>query len=86
MEREVKPLQKIGGKKMNEEMNVQTPVTDVTENTEAQAVEQFEEGIELTDTASNEETKDVKTYSLHHAQLKSCSRYGGAFGPPEEDD
>lgn len=48
---------------MNEEMNVQTPVTDVTENTEAQAVEQFEEGIELTDTASNEETKDVKTYT-----------------------
>lgn len=48
---------------MNEEMNVQTPVTDVTENTEAQAVEQIEEGIELTDTASNEETKDVKTYT-----------------------
>lgn len=48
---------------MNEEMNVQTPVTDVTENTDAQAVEQFEEGIELTDTASNEETKEVKTYT-----------------------
>ena len=48
---------------MNEEMNVQTPVTDVTEKTEAQTVEQFEEGIELTDTASNEETKDVKTYT-----------------------
>jgi len=48
---------------MNEDMNVQTPVTDVTENTEAQAVEQFEEGIELTDTASNEETKEVKQYT-----------------------
>ena len=42
---------------MNEEMNVQTPVTDVTENTDAQAVEQFEEGIELTDTTSQEEEK-----------------------------
>ena len=49
---------------MNEEMNVQTPVTDVTENTDAQAVEQFEEGIELTDTTSQEEEKkEVKTYT-----------------------
>jgi len=64
MEREVKPLQKIGGKKMNEEMNVQIPVTDVTENTDAQAVEEIEEGIELTDTASNEEEKkEVKQYT-----------------------
>ena len=63
MESEVKHLQKIGGNKMNEEMNVQEPVTDVTENTDAQAVEQFEEGIELTDTASNEEKKEVKQYT-----------------------
>lgn len=48
---------------MNEEMNVQEPVVDTTENTDAQAVEQFEEGIELTDTASNEETKEVKQYT-----------------------
>ena len=48
---------------MNEELNVQEPVTDVTENTDAQAEEQFEEGIELTDTASNEETKEVKQYT-----------------------
>lgn len=48
---------------MNEELNVQEPVTDVTENTDAQAVEDIEEGIELTDTASNEETKEVKQYT-----------------------
>lgn len=49
---------------MNEEYDVQTPVTDVTENTEAQSVEELEEGIELTDTASNEEEKkEVKTYT-----------------------
>ena len=48
---------------MNEEMNVQEPVVDTTENTDAQAAEQFEEGIELTDTTSNEETKEVKQYT-----------------------
>ena len=48
---------------MNEEYDVQTPVTDVTENTEAQSVEEIEEGIELTDTASIEEKKEVKTYT-----------------------
>ena len=48
---------------MNEELNVQEPVTDVTENTDAQAVEDIEEGIELTDTATNEETKEVKQYT-----------------------
>ena len=54
---------------MNEEMNVQTPVTDVTENTDAQAVEQFEEGIELTDTASQEEEKkEVKTYTAEEVE------------------
>jgi len=44
-------------------MNVQEPVTNVTENTDAQAVEDIEEGIELTDTTSNEEKKEVKTYT-----------------------
>ena len=40
------------------------PVTDVTENTEAQPVEENEEGIELTDTTSNqEENESVKTYT-----------------------
>ena len=48
---------------MNDEMNVQEPVVDTTENTEAQTAEQIEEGIELTDTASNEETKEVKSYT-----------------------
>ena len=48
---------------MNDEMNVQEPVVDTTENTDAQAVEQFEEGIELTDTTSNEEKKEVKQYT-----------------------
>ena len=48
---------------MNDELNVQETVTDVTENTEAQPVEQVEEGIELTDTTSNEEKKEVKTYT-----------------------
>lgn len=46
-----------------DENYVQEPVADVTENTEAQTAEQFEEGIELTDTASNEETKEVKSYT-----------------------
>lgn len=46
-----------------DENYVQEPVADVTENTDAQTVEQFEEGIELTDTASNEETKEVKSYT-----------------------
>lgn len=48
---------------MNEETNVQEPVVDTTENTDAQTVEEFEEGIELTDTASNEEIKEVKQYT-----------------------
>lgn len=49
---------------MNEEYNVQEPVTEVTENTEAQPVEENEEGIELTDTTSNNEEKEsVKTYT-----------------------
>ena len=48
---------------MNDEMNVQEPVVDTTENTDAQTVEEFEEGIELTDTASNEEIKEVKQYT-----------------------
>ena len=54
---------------MNEEYDVQTPVTDVTENTDAQAVEQFEEGIELTDTTSQEEEKkEVKTYTAEEVE------------------
>lgn len=49
---------------MNEEMNVQEPVTDVTENTDAQTEEENEEGIELTDTASSQEgNESVKTYT-----------------------
>ena len=49
---------------MNEEELVQTePVVETTENTDAQAVEDFEEGIKLTDTASNEEKKEVKQYT-----------------------
>lgn len=49
---------------MNEEELVQQePVTDVTENAEAQAAEEIEEGIELTDTASNEEKEEVKQYT-----------------------
>ena len=48
---------------MNEEYNVQDPVTEVTENTDAQPVEENEEGIELTDTTSNEEKEGVKTYT-----------------------
>lgn len=49
---------------MNEEYDVQTPVTVVTENTDAQPVEENEDGIELTDTTSNEEEKqEVKTYT-----------------------
>lgn len=48
---------------MNEEY-IQEPVTDVTENTETQSVEEIEEGIELTDTTSNiEEKEEVKTYT-----------------------
>ena len=54
---------------MNEEYDVQTPVTDVTENTEAQSVEENEEGIELTDTASQEEEKqEVKTYTAEEVE------------------
>ena len=54
---------------MNEEYDVQTPVTDVTENTEAQSVEQNEEGIELTDTTSqDEEKKEVKTYTAEEVE------------------
>ena len=50
-------------------MNVQTPVTDVTENTDAQAVEENEEGIELTDTTSQEEEKqEVKTYTAEEVE------------------
>ena len=49
---------------MNEEY-IQEPVTEVTENTEAQPVEENEEGIELTDTSSNnqEENESVKSYT-----------------------
>ena len=54
---------------MNKEYDVQTPVTDVTENTEAQSVEQNEEGIELTDTTSQEEEKkEVKTYTAEEVE------------------
>lgn len=53
---------------MNEEYDVQTPVTDVTENTEAQSVEENEEGIELTDTASQEEKKEVITYTAEEVE------------------
>lgn len=54
---------------MNEEYDVQTPVTDVTENTEAQPVEENEEGIELTDTTSQEEEKkEVKTYTAEEVE------------------
>lgn len=46
------------------ETYIQQPVTDVTENTDAQPVEENEEGIELTDTASGiEENSSVKTYT-----------------------
>ena len=48
---------------MNEDY-IQEPVTEVTENTDAQPVEENEEGIELTDTTSNNEEKEgVKTYT-----------------------
>ena len=54
---------------MNEEYDVQTPVTDVTENTEAQSAEEIEEGIELTDTTSQEEgKKEVKTYTAEEVE------------------
>ena len=53
---------------MNEEYDVQTPVTDVTENTEAQSVEENEEGIELTDTALQEEKKEVKNYTAEEVE------------------
>ena len=50
---------------MNEEYDVQTPVTDVTENTEAQPVEEIEEGIELTDTTtSNESVSKLPPHSM----------------------
>ena len=50
---------------MNEEILVQEePVTEVTENTDAQAVEEIEEGIELTDTTTEEvEKAEVKQYT-----------------------
>lgn len=50
---------------MDEELEKvqEEPVTEVTENTGAQTVEENEEGIELTDTSSNEEKKEVKTYT-----------------------
>ncbi len=50
---------------MNDELeNIQEPVTEVTENTDGQAVEQFDGGIELTDTASSiEEKEEVKMYT-----------------------
>lgn len=48
---------------MNSDL-VQESVTNVTENTDAQSVEQIEEGIELTDTSfQNEEKKEVKNYT-----------------------
>lgn len=54
---------------MNEEYDVQTPVTDVTENTEAQSAEGNEEGIELTDTTSQEEEKkEVKNYTAEEIE------------------
>lgn len=54
---------------MNEEYDVQTPVTDVTENTEAQSVEENEGGIELTDTTSQEkEKKEVKNYTAEEIE------------------
>ncbi len=54
---------------MNEEYDVQAPVTDVTENTEAQSVEENEEGIELTDTTSQEEEKkEVKNYTAEEIE------------------
>lgn len=54
---------------MNEEYDVQEPVTDVTENTDAQPVEEIEEGIELTDTTSKEEEKEeVKTYTAEEVE------------------
>lgn len=50
---------------MNEEFkNVQEePVTEVTENTDGQTVEEIDGGIELTDTAPKEEEKEVKKYA-----------------------
>lgn len=54
---------------MNEEYNVQAPATNVAENTEAQSVEENEEGIELTDTTSQEEEKqEVKTYTAEEIE------------------
>ena len=48
---------------MNSDL-VQESVTNVTENTDAQSVEQIEEGIELTDTSfQNEEKKEDKNYT-----------------------
>lgn len=54
---------------MNEEYDVQTPATNVAENTEAQSVEENEEGIELTDTTSQEEEKkEVKNYTAEEIE------------------
>lgn len=54
---------------MNEEYDVQTPATNVAENTEAQSVEENEEGIELTDTTSQmKEKKEVKTYTAEEVE------------------
>ena len=55
---------------MNEEYDVQEPVTDtdVTENTDAQPVEEIEEGIELTDTASNEEEKEEELFTAEEVE------------------
>ena len=49
---------------MNEEYVQEEPVTEVTENTDAQTVEENEEGIELTDTTTEEvEKEEVKSYT-----------------------
>ena len=58
---------------MNEEYVQEEPVTEVTENTDAQSVEEVEEGIELTDTSEGveedketietDEKEKVKTYT-----------------------
>ena len=49
---------------MNEEYVQEEPVTEVTENTDAQSAEEVEEGIELTDTTTEEvEKEEVKTYT-----------------------
>lgn len=58
---------------MNEEYVQEEPVTEVTENTDAQSAEEVEEGIEITDTSEGveedketietDEKKEVKTYT-----------------------